>query len=75
MVVADGGGMEATSLQTCIIYLWLKGLLKIISVIICFGDVYGEPNFHCLCFYKFLPYCSFCFLSSSEAVLLELSEL
>lgn len=54
MVVADGGGMEATPLllsvfipNTC--YLWLEGLLKIISVIICFGNVYGETNFP-LCF-------------------------
>lgn len=53
---------------------WLEGLLQIISVIICFGNVYGETNFHCLCFYKFLPYCNFHFLSSSEAVLLELGE-
>lgn len=55
-------------------YPGLEGLLKIISVIICFGNVDGKTNFHCLCFYKFLPYCSFHFLNSSEAVLLELGE-
>lgn len=52
----------------------IEGLWKWIRVIICFGNVYGETNFHSLCFYKPLPYCSFHFLSSSEAVLLELSE-
>ena len=55
-------------------YPWYEGLLKLNSVIICFGNVYRETNFHCLCLYEFLPYCSFRFLSSNEAVLLGLGE-
>lgn len=79
VVVADGGGMEATPLllsvftpNTC--YLWLEGLLKIISVIICLGNVYGETNFPCLCFLQIFALLRFSLSELKWSSLLELSE-